>query len=397
MKYGQAVRYLESFQRSGIRLGLERITTLLARLGDPQNTFRSIHIAGTNGKGSVAAMLSSILYRSGYRVSLYTSPHLVDYTERIRINEKDISRAKFAAAVAKVKKAIDELPEMRLTEFEVLTAVGFLLLSQEKTDIAVIEVGLGGRLDATNVITPILSVITNIDHDHMDVLGGSIINIAKEKAGIIKPGVTLVTGETKVWRIIHNICKKNGSKFVRSNKIKVKYAPMLGSHQVENTRTALASIEVLRELGIKIGRKQTVWGLRGTYWPGRLQMVSKKPLIFLDGSHNPAGARTLADFLSSYGKKFTFIIGMQANKDIKSFVKTIKPLAKDFIVAMSSNPGAAPNKIVADRIKAAGGKSLIAKDIKHALLMAKRDTDPICITGSLYLVGDALKQKLFDL
>jgi dihydrofolate synthase/folylpolyglutamate synthase len=231
----------------------------------------------------------------------------------------------------------------------------------------------------------------------MDVLGGSIINIAKEKAGIIKPGVTLVTGETKVWRILYNICKKNGSKFVRSNKIEVKYAPMLGSHQVENTRTALASIEVLRELGIKINEKRIDRGLRGTSWPGRLQIVSKKPLIILDGAHNPAGAMTLADFLSSYGKKFTFIIGMQANKDIKSFVKTIKPLAKDFIVARSSNPGAAANKFVADRIRSAGGKALIAKDLKHALLMAKRDNDPICITGSLYLAGDALKQKLFDL
>jgi len=397
MKYGQAVRYLESFQRSGIRLGLERITSLLAHLGDPQDSFKSIHIAGTNGKGSVAAMLSSILFRSGYRVGLYTSPHLVDYTERVRINEKDISKAKFAAAVAKVKETIDELPEMRLTEFEVLTAVGFLLLSQEKVVIAIIEVGLGGRLDATNVIAPILSVITNIDHDHMDVLGGTISKIAKEKAGIIKPGVTLVTGETKVWRILYNICKKNGSKFIRSNKIKVKYAPLVGSHQVENTRTALVGIKVLRELGVKIGDKQIDRGLRGTSWPGRLQMVSKKPLIILDGSHNPAGAKTLADFLPSYGKKFTFIIGMQANKDIKSFVNIIKPLSKDLIVVRSSNPGAAANKFVADRIMSVGRKPIIAGSLRSALAKASKNMYPICITGSLYLVGDALKQKLFDL
>jgi len=397
MKYGQAVRYLESFQRSGIRLGLERITSLLAHLGDPQDHFRSIHIAGTNGKGSVAAMLSSILYRAGYRIGLYTSPHLVDYTERIRINEKDISKAKFAAAVAKVKEVINELPQMHLTEFEVLTAAGYLLLAQEKVDIAVIEVGLGGRLDATNVITPILSVITNIEYDHMDVLGGSISKIAKEKAGIIKFGVPLVTGETKVWRILYNICKKNGSKFVRSSKIKVKYSPMLGSHQVENTRIAIASIKVLRELGVKISDKQIDRGLRGTYWPGRLQMVSKKPFIILDGSHNPAGAMTLADFLPSYGKKFTFIIGMQANKDINSFVKTIKPLAKNFIVVRSSNPGAAANKLVADRIISNGYKPVMAGSLRSALAKAKKNKDPICITGSLYLAGDALRQKLFDL
>jgi len=397
MNYRQTVDYLESFQKAGIRLGLERITRLLSLLGDPQDTFKSIHIAGTNGKGSVAAMLSSILNQAGYRVGLYTSPHLVDYTERVRINEKDVSRAEFADAIAKVKKVIDELPEMHLTEFEVLTAASFLLLAQEKVEIAVIEVGLGGRLDATNVIIPILSIITNIDYDHMDVLGDSISKIAREKAGIIKAGVPLVVGGSKAWRVLYNICKDRGSKFIRSSGIKVKKAPLPGVHQVENTKIALASVKVLRGSGMNISDAQLNRGLRRTFWPGRLQIVGKNPLIILDGAHNPAGARTLREYLSTFRKKITFIIGMQANKDVKNFIKIVRPLAKDFVVVKSTNPGAASKKIMADQIRHAGGKPIAAKDLKAAVFAAKKRAGPICVTGSLYLVGDALKQKLFDL
>ena len=397
MNYRQAVDYLESFQKAGMRLGLERITRLLSLLGDPQDTFRSIHIAGTNGKGSVAAMLSSILNQAGYRVGLYTSPHLADYTERIRMNENDVSMAKFAGAVAKVKKVIDELPEMHLTEFEVLTAASFLLLSQEKVEIAVIEVGLGGRLDATNVITPILSIITNIDYDHMDVLGDSISKIAREKAGIIKPGVPLVVGGSRAWRILYNICKDRGSKFIRSSGIKIKKAPLSGVHQVENTKIAIASVKVLRKLGVKVSSAQLNSGLCRTFWPGRLQIVGKRPPVILDGAHNIAGARVLREYLSTFRKKITFIIGMQANKDIKNFIKIIKPLANDFVVIRSTNPGAASKKTIADQIRHAGGKPIVAKDLKAAVFAAKKKADPICITGSLYLVGDALRQKLFDL
>jgi dihydrofolate synthase/folylpolyglutamate synthase len=397
MNYRQAVTYLESFQKMGIRLGLDRIRTLLSLLGDPQDDFRAIHIAGTNGKGSVAAMLSSILYRSGYKVGLYTSPHLVDYTERIRINEKDILKTKFATAVAKVKKVIDELPKIDLTEFEVLTAVGYLLLSQEKVEIAVIEVGLGGRMDATNIIIPILSIITNIDYDHVDVLGNSLSKIAREKAGIIKAGVPLVTGEKKVWRILYNICKNQGSKFIRSNDLRVKHLPLLGSHQVENTKIVIAAVKVLRELGIKISNKQLDIGLRHTFWPGRLQVVSKKPFIILDGAHNPAGARALFKYLRALNKKITFIIGMQNNKDVKKFVKILKPIADRFIVVRSSNPRASSKGVIAGKIKLAGGKAIIAKNLESALIQSKKIGDPVCITGSLYLVGDALKKKLFDL
>lgn len=377
----------------GIRLGLDRIRTLLALLGDPQDNFKSIHIAGTNGKGSVAAMLSSILNKAGYKVGLYTSPHLMDYTERIRINEKDVSRQKFADAVERVKKAVDKLPKLDLTEFEVLTAAGFLLLSQEKVDIAIIEVGLGGRMDATNVITPILSIITNIDHDHMDVLGKSINMIAREKGGIIKPGVPVVFGGSRAENILRGIAREKGSKFISSGAEKVKYAPFLGSHQVENTKTALAGVRVLRGLGIKISDKNLNEGLRKAYWPGRLQVVGKKPLMILDGAHNEAGARALRRYLSTLGKKVTFVIGMQANKDVKGFVNILKPIAERFIVVRSSNPGALAEGKMAGKVRGAGGKVSIVENLKGALAMSRRDGNPVCVTGSLYLVGDVLRKE----
>ena len=378
----------------GMRLGLERISTLLSQLGDPQNDFRSIHIAGTNGKGSVAAMLSSILKQAGYKVGLYTSPHLVDYTERVRINEKDISKEKFAGAVEKVKKVIDKLPELDLTEFEVLTAASFLLLSREKVDIAVIEVGLGGRLDATNVITPVLSIITNVDLDHTDVLGDSLSMIAREKGGIIKPGITLVTGEIKVWRLLRDICKRTGSKFIRSNHEKIEYVPFLGEHQVENAKVAVASIKNLRSSGISVSNAQINRGLRRAYWPGRLQVVNKKPLMILDGAHNPAGARALFKYLSKLNKKIVIIIGMQANKDADDFIRTIMPIADRFIVAKSSHPNALPKEVLARKIENAGGKAVLEKDLKTAVLMAKKSGRSVCLTGSLYLVGDMIRLDL---
>jgi dihydrofolate synthase/folylpolyglutamate synthase len=386
MNYRQSIAYLESFKKSGIRLGLERIRLLLEHLGDPQNSFRSIHIAGTNGKGSVAAMLSSILNQAGYKVGLYTSPHLVDYTERLRINEKNISKKKFAQAVNKVKNIIKNLPKLNLTEFEVLTALSFLLLKQEKVEITVIETGLGGRLDATNIIMPILSIITNIDYDHMDVLGISIRKIALEKAGIIKSGIPLVTGEKKLWQILRKACKRSGSRFIRANDRNIKYSPFNGKHQIENTKVALKAIEVLQKNGFRINSSQINNGLRKAFWPGRIQVISNKPLIILDGAHNPAGARALRDYLASKKRRFNFIIGMQANKDIKKFIDILKPIARKIVSVRSSNPGAIPAERIPD--------SIPSKKLKIAVKMAKY---PLCITGSLYLVGDVLREKPFDL
>ena len=396
MKYDQAIRYLESFKKFGIRLGLDRVESLLSLLGNPEKSFRSIHIAGTNGKGSVAAMMSSILAQAGYKVGLYTSPHLVDYTERIRINKKNISKQKFANAVQKVKNTIKRLPSLSLTEFEVLTAASFILFAQENIDIAVVEVGLGGRLDATNVITPILSIITNIDYDHMDVLGRSLKKIAKEKAGIIKPGIPLVTGEKRMLYVFKEICRELGSRLYTTNGLKINSSPLAGKHQIENTKVAIAGIKALNSMGFKVSGKDIDKGLKRTRWPGRMQIISKTPFILCDGAHNPSGAKVLSENMKGYKKKFSVIIGMQANKDISGFIKQLKCVANRFIVVRSTNPGAAPVHLIANEIKYLKGKAIIARRPFDALEMAKRYNDPICMTGSLYLLGDAFRQKLFD-
>jgi dihydrofolate synthase / folylpolyglutamate synthase len=388
MDYAQAIKYLESYRSRGMKLGLDRVRILLAKLGDPQNSFRSIHIAGTNGKGSVAAMLSSVLTKAGYRTGLYTSPHLVDYPERLRVNEKEISKKRFAEAVDQVKKSAKGLEQLELTEFEMITATCFLLLQKEKAEVAVIEVGLGGRLDATNVVDPIISIITNIDYDHMDVLGNSLQSIAKEKAGIIKAGIPLITGEVRMKKVLQKICDEKGSLLIRSNNQRVDLIPLQGDHQKENTRTALMALRYLRSIGYKISDADIQRGLRFTKWPGRMQTIENKPLMIIDGAHNLAGAKALNKYLNSKYKKFTFIIGMQKNKDINSYIRTIRPNAKRFIVVRSSNPGAMDQKLLARKI---GHNAEDVSDLKKAVSIAKRYHDPICVTGSLYLVGDFLK------
>lgn len=393
MNYKASIAYLESYKSRGIKLGLDRVKRILHALGDPQDKFLSIHIAGTNGKGSVAAMLSSILTSAGYRTGLYTSPHLVDYTERVRINERDISKNKFASAVTRVKKAISDTPGLKLTEFEVITAASFLAMSDEKVEVAVIEVGLGGRFDATNVIDPAITVITNIGLDHTDLLGGTLASIAREKGGIIKPGIPLVTGEKKVLNIFRKICGKNSSEMISARVHKGFTAPLLGRHQIENMNVALTAVDVLKDRGFWIKGDRIRAGLRRTRWPGRLDVVRKDPLIIIDGAHNLPGAKALAAHLRGYKKKFNIVIGMQSNKDIRGVIRALKPLAKRFFVTRSSNPLSEKESVIA---RICGKGTRIAPSIKSAVNEVMRSRAPICIAGSLYLIGDILKQKTFD-
>jgi dihydrofolate synthase/folylpolyglutamate synthase len=388
MSYSSAVKYLETFRCRGIRLGLKRVEKILSHLGDPQNSFKTIHIAGTNGKGSAAAMLSSILTKAGYRTGLYTSPHLVDYTERIRINEKDISRSDFAKAVDEVKKAIEDRPEVQLTEFEVLTVAGFVMLRNARVKVAVIEVGLGGRFDATNVLHPILTIITNIGYDHMDLLGKTLPKIAFEKGGIIKSVVPMITGESKTSRVLKAICKARGARFIYAGPVKAQKSLLLGEHQKNNEGLVLEAVKKLNDLGLKISKGARDKGLRGTRWEGRLQVISRKPLFIVDGAHNVAGAMALSSYLKKFGKKFNFVIGMQRNKDIKGYIKVIKGMGEHFYVVQSSNPGSMPANELAKMI---GLKAKAFKSIRSAIKSAKLSKLPLCLTGSLYLVGDFLK------
>lgn len=305
-------KYLDSLEKFGINLGLNRIEHLLKKMGDPQLKFRSLHVAGTNGKGSTCAVMSSILKEAGYRVGLYTSPHLFDYTERIKVNGRDISHRSFLDGIKKVKRAAERMKEPP-TVFEVLTAVAFWCFAQQKVDYAVVEVGMGGRLDATNVITPLVSVITNIDYEHTEVLGKSLAKIAREKAGIIKTGVPVVTAESKSepLQVMKRIAQREGSLLIAINrKQPAMSSNLIGTHQRVN---AACAVTALRVAGIKVSRKNIQDGLRKVLWPGRFQIIAEKPLIIVDGAHNPAGIKTLEVTICERfpGAKFTIIFGCQ--------------------------------------------------------------------------------------
>jgi len=404
-------KYLESLEKFGINLGLERITCLLSNLGNPQQKFKSIHIAGTNGKGSTAAMIASILAEAGYKVGLYTSPHLFDYRERIKINGKDISKKDFQEGLElikkldpenefsdpqKSKKRINSLfarREPRIysqvcnqpTIFEVLTAVAFWYFAKKKVDYAVVEVGMGGRLDATNVITPLVSVITNIDYEHTEVLGKTLGKIAAEKAAIIRPGVPVVTAETKpqALGVIKRTAKKQGTVLVGvSGKLR-------GGCQALNTACALSAILVS---GIKVSKSAIKRGLQKVNWPGRFQIVSKKPLIMVDGAHNPAGAKALRVMIKEMiPNKFTVIFGCQQTKDYQNFIKELKPVISNLIITKSSHKQAADPVVISKKLKAKLPIH-IAHSISEAILRWDKKT-PLLITGSLFLVADALKLR----
>lgn len=366
------MKYLDSLEKFGINLGLERITALLDKLNDPQNRFRSIHVAGTNGKGSTCAMIASILQEAGYKVGLYTSPHLFDYTERIKINGRNISQRDFTLGLKLVKKASAQPP----TVFEALTAVAFWYFARQKVDYAVIEVGMGGRLDATNVITPLVSVITNIDLEHTAILGRTLAQIAVEKAAIIKPQVPVVTAEAKpeALQVLKYQAEKNGSVLIQvSSQGEGLQSGLLGEHQKSNAACALAAVRIA---GIEVPKQAVLAGLKKVKWPGRFQVVRRRPLTIVDGAHNPAGAVVLARTLEQLypGKKFTFIFGTQQDKDSPEMLSTLRPLAERLIITHSSHQNAANKDSVG---------------IAEALKLSKKN-DRV-ITGSLFLVADALK------
>ena len=389
-------RYLSSLEKFGINLGLERITCLLEQLKNPHEQFKSIHIAGTNGKGSTAAMAASILKEAGYKVGLYTSPHLFDYTERIKINGKDISRKDFAEGLRLIEKIssnprlppkADPPPEEKCgvanlspTVFEVLTALAFRYFAQKKVDYAVVEVGLGGRLDATNVLIPEVSVITNIDLEHTEILGKTLAKISAEKAAIIKPGVPVVTAEHKqeALKVIKKIGKNNSSLSILVTRYPLSVTgKLLGAHQKLNAACAVAAIRLAR---IKVSRSAIKNGLRKTAWPGRFQIISKKPLIIVDGAHNPAGVKSLrVTIREQFPDKFTVIFGCQKTKDFKKMLREIKPVAARLIITQSSHLQAADLKFGAVR----------TNSIKEAI--ARWDgKSPLLVTGSLFLVADAM-------
>ncbi len=398
MNYKQSIQYLESFEKFGINLGLSRIQFMLSSLGNPERSFKTIHIAGTNGKGSVAAMLSAIL-STKYTVGTYTSPHLHLYTERIRINEKDISKEEFASLLFKLKGVVDECKNVvgQPTIFEILTAMAFLKFMEEGVELSVIEVGLGGRLDATNVVKPLLSIITNIDYDHKEILGRSLSRIAFEKAGIIKEGTPILTAESKedALKTIKKVAKeKNAPLHIVSNPESIIAGfkqPLFGDHQKINLALSLKAIEVLRNFGYRISKENIREGLKKVRWPGRFEMIKRKPLIILDGAHNEGGARALKRALVSFGirRPFTLIIGIQRYKDIKGILRELAELPDLIILTKSSHREAADPELIAKIAKKLNIKPIVMPRLEKALSLGEAKSQMVVVTGSLFTVAGA--------
>ena len=410
--------YLASLNVDKMHFGLKAITQLLLSLGNPQNSYKTILIAGTNGKGSTAAMISSILCSAGYKVGLYTSPHLVDVRERIVINGKKISLKEFNRTIAYVKDKM----EQPVTYFEFLTAVAFVYFQSRKVDIAVLEVGLGGRLDATNVCKPLVSIITNIAFDHTDYLGNTLESITREKAGIIKQNGICITAarQKKVLDILENVCLRRRAKlYCLGRDIKIKKQEdgfftyqglfrnmknltisLRGEHQLSNAALALAAIELCAKKGFHIDDTAIYAGLKNTHWEARLEVLQNHPLFLLDGAHNPAGIDALCRSLKkdfSY-RRLILIFGALADKDYRRMLQKIIPLASIIILTQIKTKRAVPVNDMMETVKKMGYTAIVTKNvnqaIEQALALAKKQ-DLICATGSFYLAGE-VKQAFSD-
>jgi len=425
MPYQQTIEYLFGLQKHGIKFGLSNSRQLMALMGDPHLRFSSVHIAGTNGKGSTASFLAAMLQAAGYRVGLYTSPHLVSFTERIRINNVPVTEERVIDLAERVRARYEGLQStdggaLTPTFFEVTTAMAFTCFAEERVDAAVVEAGMGGRLDSTNVITPMVSVITNIDVEHTEFLGTTLERIAEEKAGIIKQGVPVVTGavQPQAVKVIEQRAASCGAMVHRMPKdfegvlrtrgpeqmfeyrgIRTRLADlrigMLGSHQVGNASLALAAIECLDGRGMAVPEPALRNGLAGAVWEGRLEKVAERPDIYLDGAHNPASARTLADAvrdLKTNYRHVVLVIGILMDKDHRGILSQLVPLA-DRIVATRPNYARALDIVsLLAEIGAFPGRVDAAETVAGAIGLARQgaaESDLILITGSLYTVGDA--------
>jgi len=412
--YRGAIGYLYGLQKYGIKFGLSKTSNLLEALGNPHHGQNYIHIAGTNGKGSVAAFIASILTESGLKVGLYTSPHLVRFTERFKINNEEISRETATALIEALKQAVR--PEEPPTFFEATTAMALAFFAREKTDIAVMEVGMGGRLDATNVISPLLSVITNISMEHQFFLGSRLLDIAVEKGGIIKNGVDVVTGagQPGVIHLFESICRERKTRIWRLGKDFQYRATASGLHyygikrrlhglepglrgrfQNRNATVALASLERLEAHGFHLLAQHIRNGLQKSRWPGRMQVVSGKPTIVLDGAHNPAAVRALSSSIRSdldY-RRLILVIGVMEDKDIGRMLKGIVPLSDYVIYTRPVYARAAEPEVLLSKGAPLGKPGEIVPRLTDAIEKAKQIADPqalIVICGSLFTVGEAM-------
>lgn len=422
MNYQEALDYLANLAKFGFNFGLGRIQELLKRLDNPHLGLKVIHIGGTNGKGSTTAMLSAILQEGGYRVGAFTSPHLKSYTERYRINGAEISGEQVAVLIDELRPHLEAMVAEGFehpTEFEVGTALAFLYFNREKVDFLVVEVGLGGAIDSTNVVKPLLSIITNVSMDHMDYLGHTIEEITRVKAGIIKPGAPVVTAAGgEALGVIESVCldKKSplyvvgrelswqpaardlsGQEFSlrgRRDYYEKLFIPLLGRHQLVNAATAVAAAEVLMDLGVSLNGDVVRLGLARTRWPGRMEIVSQKPLVIIDGAHNYDGARCLRQALEEYfpGRSIILVIGMLGDKERARVAAELASAARAVVVTRPDNPRASNWRELAGEVRSYASEVYLLEDTGEAVRKALALAGPeevILITGSLYMVGGA--------
>jgi dihydrofolate synthase/folylpolyglutamate synthase len=407
--------YLSGLNVDVMRFGLKAVTGLLSRFGHPQNDYPTLLIGGTNGKGSTAAMTASILQQAGYRVGLYTSPHLSDVRERIMINGKKIPHGDFTRILSEIR----DHAALPVTYFEVLTAAAYIYFQRRQVDIAVMEVGLGGRLDATNVCRPLVSVITNIGLEHTAYLGKTLTAIAGEKAGIIKPSGVCITGATQkhVLRVLADCCRKKKSALYRLGKdIRIRIRDtgladyrgmgrrldhlelaLKGRHQGANAALALAAIEIVSGKGFLVDDQAIYDGLKKTRWEARMEILCSRPLFVLDGAHNPSGINVLVRALQKDfpRRRLILIFAALADKNYRMMLKRIVPMAAVTILPQLVSGRAVPASELERVAKELGYRAVVADTVDQAVCQALEwadDRDMICAAGSLYLAGE-IKQS----
>lgn len=424
MNYSEALDYIYGANRFGPRNGLKNTQKLLMRMGNPQNCFKSIHIAGTNGKGSTAAMFTNILMSQGYRVGMFTSPHLEEFTERIQIDLESIAEEDVARIASTIKGYIDDMVadgKNHPRAFEIITAIGFQYFAEQGVDYAVVETGLGGRIDSTNVVSPELAIITSISHDHMGILGEDIESIAFEKAGIIKPNTPVIIypqadAASKVLRevaseqnapiyevddakvdIVYSKFGEQVFNFEYENyKLKEVTIHLTGRHQILNAATVLMATLALNEAGAKIADESILNGLAASKWPGRLEKIRTAPDIILDGAHNVASACVLARAITEYynGRRLILVIGILNDKEVDRILEILCPLAHAVIITHPDSYRAVDTRILCQKAKPYCKDVTIIEDVAAAIDRVTSLADPsdiIVLSGSLYLIGEARK------
>lgn len=413
MSYESALEYIHAVRWQGHRPGLSRTRTLLAALGNPHKELRFVHVAGTNGKGSTAAMLDSCLRAAGYHTGLFTSPFINRFNERIQVDGQPIGDEELEQLVERIRPAADAMAEVP-TEFEVITALGMLYFAQKHCDIVVLEVGLGGELDSTNVIDPPeCAVITALGMDHVKELGPTLADIARAKAGIIKPGSPVVSygGAPEADTVIAAATEAQGAPLtvVDFDRLRVGEGslealhfdfdglenltlPLVGSYQPRNAAVAITALRVLRGRGWRIPDEAIRQGLANVRWPGRFEVLRENPVFLLDGSHNAHGMRATVESLKARlpGQKFVFLLSIMADKDVDEMLDLLLPLADQFVTVTAHTPRALPAEELASRIAQRGGRAeaagSISEGVRRAIALAGEG--PVCALGTLYFSGE---------